>query len=151
MAQFGSATGIDRGAGVDVIQFAAASSNFHIVQIAGGFLQITDVTTLERTLAVNVEHLQFTDTDLWLVPQNSAPVVSGDVIAAALEGTATVLVDALANATDASAGDVLSVTNLPVLPDGVTFDAASHAFVLDPSAVAFIALALGERLDLRVD
>ncbi len=145
------ATGIDGGSGVDTIQFGGLSTDFHITQIVGGYLQITNVFTGERTLAVNVEHLQFTDTDLWLVPQNVAPVVSGDVITSVLEGSAIVTLDALANATDANAGDVLSVTNLPVLPDGVTFDVASHAFVLDPTATAFDALAAGERLDLRID
>lgn len=145
------ATGIDGGAAVDTIQFAGVSTDFQITQIVGGYLQITNVFTGERTLAVNVEYLQFTDTDLWLVPQNVAPVVSGDVAGSALEGSAALTLDALANATDANPGDVLSVTALPVLPEGVTFDAASHSFVLDPTAAVFDALAAGEHLDLRID
>ncbi|OZA07127.1 MAG: hypothetical protein B7Y02_14520, partial [Rhodobacterales bacterium 17-64-5] len=142
------ATGIDGGAGVDTISFAAASSNFHITQIAGSYLQITDLTTGARTLALNVEHLQFTDTEIWLVPQNTAPVVAGAVTAQVSEGSGLVSVDALAMASDPDAGSVLSVTGLPVLPEGVRFDATTQTFVLDASAPAFDALAAGERLDL---
>lgn len=145
------ATGIDGGAGVDTVQFAGLSTDFHVTQIVGGSLQITNVLTGERTLAVHVEHLQFTDTDLWLVPQNVAPVVSGDVTVTALEGSAVVTLDLLAYATDANVGDVVSVTNLQLLPDGVTFDAASHSFVLDPTAAVFDVLAAGEVLNLHID
>lgn len=146
------ATGIDGGTGYDTISFLAASTNFHITQIAGGWLQITDLTTGARTIAANVEHLQFTDTDIYLVPQNlNPPVVSGDVTATVTEGDAVTAVSALANATDADPGAVLSVTSLPVLPEGVTFDAASQSFVIDPASPAFDALAAGERLDLRID
>ena len=146
------ATGIDGGAGVDTIRFAAASTNFHIAQVAGGALRVTDLTTGALTMATNVEHLQFSDIDLWLVPQtNAAPIVSGDVTVSALEGDASLTLDALANASDADAGTVLSVTGLAALPEGVTFDAASQSFVLDPTAAAFDALAAGEQMDIRID
>lgn len=144
------ATGADGGAGVDTITFTSASTNFHIVQIAGGYLQITDLTTWSRTLALDVEHLQFTDTEIWLVPQNTAPVVTGPVTGQAVEGGAVLTVNALANASDADAGSVLSVTNLAPLPTGVSFDAASQSFVLDAADPALDALAAGEVLTLTL-
>ncbi len=76
---------------------------------------------------------------------NDAPVVSGSVNGAASEGGAVVSVNALANASDADAGAVLSVVGVPAaLPDGVSFDAASGSFSLDPANVAYQALAAGE-------
>lgn len=145
------ATGIDGGAGVDTIQFTGAVSDYHIVQIAGGPLEIWDLTTGSRNIAVNIEHLQFSDTEILLVPQNVAPVVSGDVTASATEGSGLLTVTALTYASDANAGDVLSVTGLGTLPEGVTFDAASQSFVLDPSSPAFNALAAGETQNVRID
>ncbi|PYF07761.1 putative secreted protein (type I secretion substrate) [Rhodobacter viridis] len=144
------ATGIDGGAGVDTIQFAGAISSFHIVQIAGGWLQVDDLVNGGRTLAVNVEHLQFTDTDLWLVPQDSAPVVSGDLAISVTEGAGLVTIDALANAHDPE-GAALAVTGLSALPEGVSFDPLSHSFTVDGNAGAFDALAAGEQLTLRID
>lgn len=145
------ATGIDGGAGVDTIQFAGVSTDFHIVQIAGGWLQIDDLVNGGRTIAVNVEHLQFTDTDIWLVQPNTAPVVSGDVMLSVTEGSGVTTLDALANATDPDMATVLTVTGLSALPDGVTFDAVSNSFSVDASAGVFDALAAGEQMAVRID
>src|SRR5205814_18855 len=71
----------------------------------------------------------------WTVAgRNDAPVVSGPVTGVAVEGSSPVWLDALARASDVDQGAVLSVTGLPArLPAGVTYDAASHSFVLDPA------------------
>jgi VCBS repeat-containing protein len=72
---------------------------------------------------------------------NDAPVVTGVVAAPATENGAVVSVDALQNATDADRGDVLSVVNLPAaLPAGVTYNAATHSFSLDPNNAAYNSL-----------
>lgn len=84
------ATGVDGGAGFDTMVFAGASTNYHIVTIAGtngGTLQITDLTTGARTIAINVEHLQFDDTAVLLSPLPSGMIL-GSAGMDALGGTA---------------------------------------------------------------
>ena len=77
---------------------------------------------------------------------NDPPVVTGVVQGSATEGQAAVTLDAFANASDPDDGAVLSVTGLPdVLPAGVTFDAETHSFTLDPSNVAYQHLAAARR------
>ena len=76
---------------------------------------------------------------------NEAPVVSGAVTATATEAGRPVSLNALANATDVDTTNVLSVVGLPgTLPAGVTYDAATHTFALDPTNVAYQQLAAGE-------
>ena len=76
---------------------------------------------------------------------NDAPVVSAPVSAAATEDAAIVTVDALANTTDADHNAVLSVVGVPAaLPAGVTYNAATHSFSIDPADASFQQLAQGE-------
>ena len=76
---------------------------------------------------------------------NDAPVVSANVTAAATEGGAVVTVNALANANDVDRGNVLSAVNVPAaLPAGVTYNAATHTFSLDPTNAAYNALSAGQ-------
>lgn len=142
------ATGIDAGAGTDTIRFAGLSTDYHIAQVVGGWLTVTDLTGGARTIAANVEHLHFDDTGIWLVEPNPAPLVSGPVTGAIVEGAGVLVVDALANASDT---DALTVTNLGVLPAGVSFDAARQSFSIDASAAAFGALAAGQMMMLHID
>ena len=146
------ANGIDGGSGYDTVVLAGLSTDYHVVQIAGGPLRITNITTGQSDLIVHVEHLQFADTDVYLVPPNlSAPVVSGPVVAQVIEGDGPVTVSALAMASDADAGAVLTATALPLLPQGVTFDMVSQSFALDGTAAVFDALAAGEQVTLHID
>ena len=74
---------------------------------------------------------------------NDAPVVSGAVTGKATEDGAASTLDALANAADVDHGSTLQVVNVPdagTLPPGVTYDAATHRFTLDPSAAAYQSL-----------
>ncbi len=114
-------------------------------------MQVDDFVNGGRTLAVNVEHLKFADTDAWLGASNAIPVVWGDVVASVTEGTGMLVVDALTNASDADAGSLLTVTGLPILPEGVSFDTVSQSFVVDGNAAAFDSLAAGEQLALRIN
>lgn len=76
---------------------------------------------------------------------NDAPVVSGLVIGAAVEDGAVSALNALANASDIDDGDVLGVVDVPaVLPAGVTYDAATKTFVLNPADAAYQSLSQGE-------
>ncbi|HEY8618351.1 Ig-like domain-containing protein [Phenylobacterium sp.] len=70
-------------------------------------------------------------------PPNVAPVVSGPVTGAAQEDEAPLTLDALANATDANDGQILTVVGVPTLPAGVTYDARTHSFTLDPNDPTF--------------
>ena len=75
---------------------------------------------------------------------NHAPVVSGAVAGTAVEDSALSTLDALDNASDVDANTTLSVVNLPAsLPPGVSYDAATHSFTLDPSNAAFQLLGPG--------
>jgi len=83
---------------------------------------------------------------------NDAPVVTGVVSAATLEDGSSVTLNALANASDVDTGTTLSVTNLPtVLPPGVSYDALTHSFTLDPSNAAFQHLATGDHTTVTVN
>ncbi|MCR5874107.1 cadherin-like domain-containing protein [Phenylobacterium sp. J426] len=76
---------------------------------------------------------------------NDAPVVSGVVAGAATEDGAVSSLDALANASDVDNGDRLAVVDLPAdLPAGVTFDAATQTFALNPAHAAYQSLAQGQ-------
>nr|WP_249792339.1 nidogen-like domain-containing protein [Bradyrhizobium sp. BRP22] len=83
-------------------------------------------------------------------PDNHAPVVSGAVIGSATEDGAASILDALANASDVDQ-HALTVVDVPSqLPPGVSYDANSHAFTLDPSASAYQHLAAGEPTTVTV-
>lgn len=98
---------------------------------------------------MGVEHLQFTDGDIWLVnPAQTAPVVSGIITASAVEGGAAVSLDPLALASDADPGSILSAL-VPALPTGVTFDGLS--LTLDPTNTAYDALGAGMTQIVTVD
>lgn len=144
------ANGIVGGAGYDTVVYAGPVSDYHITQTAGGMLTVVNLTNGSRDLMTEVEALQFSDTTVVLVQPNAAPVISGSISANLTEGTAAQSFDALAFASDADAGDILSVTNLTALPDGISFDAATQSFTVDPNAAAFDALTAGQTLTLTV-
>ncbi|ANY80483.1 hypothetical protein BB934_21450 [Microvirga ossetica] len=82
---------------------------------------------------------------------NDAPVVSGVVAASATEDGVSVSLEALANTTDVDAGTTLSVVNVPVsLPAGVSYDAVTKTFVLDPTHASYQSLAAGQRTTVSV-
>jgi Ca2+-binding RTX toxin-like protein len=66
--------------------FSGNAADYHIVQIVGGTLQITDLTTGAQTQAIGVEHLLFADTDVFLQPP-PAGMLWGTALADALAGT----------------------------------------------------------------
>src|SRR5207302_1359878 len=69
----------------------------------------------------------------------------------ATEDAATSTLNALANASDVDAGATLSATNIQAsLPAGVSYDAATHSFTLDPADAAFQHLALNQTTTVSV-
>ena len=82
---------------------------------------------------------------------NAVPVVSGAVKGTVAEDGAASTLNALANASDSDPGAVLLVMGVPgTLPAGVTYDALSKTFTLDPSNAAFQSLAAGETTIVKV-
>lgn len=82
---------------------------------------------------------------LTLTGTNDAAVVTGAVTGAASEdGTGSTL-NALANASDMDEGASLSVVDVPAtLPPGVSYDAATKSFTLDPAHIDYQSLGEGE-------
>ena len=144
------ANGIVGGTGYDTVVYAGPVSNYRITQTVGGPLTVVNLTNGSRDMMTEVESLQFSDTTVVLVPPNAAPVISGAIAANLTEGTAAQGFDALAFASDPDAGDTLSVTNLAALPAGISFDAATQRFIVDPNAAAFDALTAGQTLTLTI-
>jgi len=79
-------------------------------------------------------------------------VVTGAVSGNATEDGTPVTLNALANASDVDDNTSFSVVNVPSSqPAGVTYDAGTHSFTLDPSAAAYQHLAQGQSLDVTVN
>lgn len=91
------------------------------------------------------------DVTITLTGTNDAPVVSGAVTGAAAEDGAAVTLSALAKASDVDAGTTLSVISPDTLPAGVTYDAATQSFTLDPSHAAYQGLAAGQTTVVTVN
>src|SRR5919202_1340706 len=86
-----------------------------------------------------------------LTGTNDAPVVIGAVTGTATEDGAKSTLNALANASDVDDNTTLSVVNVPAtLPAGVSYDAATHSFTLDPSGAAYQHLAVGQTTTVTV-
>ena len=105
-----------------------------------------EVDTFTWNYQVSDGHTVVTNTATFTVTgANDAPVVAVPVGAVVSEDAAPTTVDALANATDVDHGAVLSVVGVPaVLPAGITYDAATHSFSINPADAAFQSLAQGE-------
>src|SRR6185295_799883 len=83
---------------------------------------------------------------------NDAPVVAAAVAGNATEDGPAVALDALANAADADHDAVLSVTHVqPQLPAGVSYNAATHSFTLDPANAAYQHLAQNQQTSVTVN
>src|SRR5689334_13580173 len=113
---------------------------------AGQALDVTINYGVSDGLATTAASVKFTVTGT-----NDAPVVSGTVSGSATEDGSTVTLNALANSSDIDNGTTLSVVNVPAsLPAGVTYDAATHSFSLDPSDAAYQHVAAGDTVDVAV-
>ena len=75
---------------------------------------------------------------------NDAPVVTGAVTGTAIEDGAASTLNALATASDVDTGTMLIVVGIGALPAGVSYDAATKNFTLDPANAAYQSLAQGE-------
>jgi len=95
----------------------------------------------------SIEVLRFSDGEyrdghFYPTSGNTAPVAPAQS-APATEGGASVTVNALGTATDAN-NDLLTVVNVPsTLPAGISYDAATHSFTIDPGNAAYDSLIAG--------
>ena len=84
---------------------------------------------------------------LTITGANDAPRISAAVNGTAMEGEAPVTLQALANASDADGATTLTVVGVPTpgqLPAGVTYNAVTSSFTLDPSNSGYENLAAGQ-------
>ncbi|MDB5475721.1 MAG: tandem-95 repeat protein [Phenylobacterium sp.] len=127
--------------------FTLDASNAAYQHLASGA-----TTTVSVSYGVSDGIVTTPATAVWtIIGTNDAPVVSGAVTAAATEDGATVSVNALVNASDVDDSTTLSAANLPAsLPAGVTYNAATHSFTLDPTNAAYQHLAAGETQTVTV-
>ncbi len=86
-----------------------------------------------------------------LTGRNDAPVVTGAVTGTATEGGVVSTLDALQRASDVDAIDVLNVVGIGTLPAGVSYDAQTHSFTLDPNHPAYQALSEGQSATVTVE
>lgn len=143
------ADGVVGGDGYDTLQFLGNFAEFHVVNVVGYGLTITDLTGGARTIATGIEHLQFADLDIWLVDPNlSAPVVSGVVSAATVEGGLPASVNLLALASDPDPNSELGVIGLGPLPAGVSYDAMTTTATIDPAAFDYLGQGVTEVVTL---
>jgi len=138
----------------DGVTYDALTHSFTLDPTDGAYDHLADGdhTTVSVTYSVSDGLTSTPATVSWTVTgTNDAPVVSGDVTDSVLEGGSSSTLDALANASDVDDGTTLSVTDVPgTLPDGVTYDALTHSFTLDPTDGAYDHLADGDHTTVSV-
>jgi VCBS repeat-containing protein len=109
-------------------------------------------TTVSVTYGVTDGTTTIDDTVKWTVTgTNDTPTVSGAVTGTATEDGATVTLAALTGAADVDSSATLSVTGIGALPSGVTFDAATQSFTLNPANAAYQSLAAGATTTVTVN
>jgi VCBS repeat-containing protein len=130
------------------VSFDAAAHSFTLDPSNPAYLHLANGATVNVSVSYTVsDGITSTPASVsWTVTSvNHAPVVAGTVIGVAIEDGILSTLNALANASDADSGTTLVVTDVSdTLPAGVSYDAASQAFTLDPSNSAFQHLADGQ-------
>lgn len=150
-----NATDVDNGAVLSVVDvpanlpagvtFADNSFTLDPTNAAYQSLAAGQTTTVTVNYGVSDGVATTAGSAQWTVTgANDAPLVSGNVAGAATEGGDPVSLNALANASDPDNGAVLGVTGVNALPAGVSYDAATHSFTLDPTDPAYIGLNAGQ-------
>ncbi len=149
---------IDGGKGYDVAVYQGQFSDYilsfksdHVGTIRDQVAGRDGTDTLKK-----VEFLKFSD-GIYDIGNDSfeffnhAPDVTGPVTGLAVEDGPGSALDALAHASDVDA-DALAVVNVPVLlPDGVSYNAATHTFTLNPANAAYQHLALAQPVTVTVN
>ena len=106
--------------------------------------------TVTETLKVQTVDGTYAEITVTVHGTNDAPVVNGSGSALVNEGSGSHSIDALAFASDVDFADTLSVI-APELPPGVTYDAATHSFVLNTNHADYNELGRDESVDVVVN
>lgn len=137
------------------VSYDAASKSFTIDPTNAAYDHLADGASTTVTVNYSVsDGITSTPASVsWTVTgTNDAPVVSGAVTGETTEGSTGDTLDALANASDVDDATTLSVTDVPAtLPAGVTYDAATHSFSIDPTYSAYDYLAEGATTTVTVN
>jgi VCBS repeat-containing protein len=128
----------------DKVSYAASGAAFN--RLAAGQ---TAVDTFSYTIQMGNGALSVATVSVTVTGTNDAPVVTGTVTGTA-SGNAPVTLDAFGRASDADGGATLTVTGLPTLPAGVTYDAATHSFTLNGADASYSHLAAGQTQTITV-
>ncbi|RYE81530.1 MAG: tandem-95 repeat protein, partial [Myxococcales bacterium] len=124
--------------------FNAANAAYQSLAAGQTQLVTANYTVTDQFGAASASTLKITVTGT-----NDAPVVTAVAASAATEDGAAVAISALANASDVDSA-TLSVVNIGTLPAGVTYDAATKTFSLDPANAAYQSLGAGQTLTVSV-
>lgn len=129
------------------VSFDAATRSFTLDPSHATYQSLAQgaTTTVSVSYGVSDGKATIAATVSWTITgTNDAPVVTGAVTGAAIEGGGSVSLNALANASDADAGTILSIVDVPAeLPAGVSYDQATGGFTLDPTHAAYQSLSQG--------
>jgi VCBS repeat-containing protein len=134
------------GSGAVGVVFSAPDNQFDFLAQGQSLTVKYDVTVQDSHGATDTRQVTFV-----INGANDAPIVAALPASAALEGGGPVSINGLANATDVDQGSALSIVNLPALPGGVSYNAATHIFTLDPTNAAYNALSQGETKTVTVN
>ena len=136
------------------VTYNATTKTFSLDPSAAAYQSLKAGATTTVTVSYGVSDGTVTTpaTASWIVTgANDAPVVTGAVTGTATEDGAFSTLNALANASDVDSGTTLSVVNVPAsLPAGVTYNATTKTFSLDPSAAAYQSLKAGATTTITV-
>jgi VCBS repeat-containing protein len=135
------------------VTYDAATRNFILNPAVAAYQSLAQgqTTTVSVTYDVTDGTTTISNTVKWTVTgTNDAPTVSGAVTGTATEDGASVTLAALTGAADVDSGATLSVTSIGALPGGVTFNAATQTFTLNPAHAAYQSLAAGATTTVTV-
>ena len=149
---------IDGGDGADIAHYSGLASDYAIVKHADLGVTIADLRTAGTDGAdrlLNVEQAVFADMSVdltLLVPTAITAEALDPVTIAAIEDGAPVTASAIPSLPPSIDPAMATIAAMPAtLPAGVTFNAATNSFTIDPSNAAYQNLAAGEQITLSVN
>lgn len=135
------------------VRYVAATRSFTLDPSHPAYQHLAAGETQTVTVSYNlaVAGSRIATSVSWIVTgKNDTPVVTGPVTGAATEDRSVSTLSAVASASDVDFGTTLSVVGLPSpLPAGLTYDATTRTFRLNPTAYQH--LAAGAEVVIRVD
>jgi VCBS repeat-containing protein len=141
---------------IDTAVFSGNRSDYTVTMLNATTLRLVDNRGIDSTeqgdIVSRVENFQFADgVRTFEELANRPPVISVTDAASATEDGMSITIDALNGASDPDAGTSLSVVGVPeTLPGGVSYNAVTHSFTLDPADAVYQHLAEGQTATVTV-